>query len=257
MVNPDYYDGMDDKYQTRLTGMIHKSESSYKLFSKKYPDLKHVNLGWTSEDLYRDYIKKDYNKVFAQIGCAWRRQKDLIYELLGTNPDFPDTLMTQYDRTSTIRMPFPTTFKHPAGKIEHSFIIDRMERNLMINHMNERGIHLCLGEAEGFGHYINEGRSSKAVCVVMDSPPMNELITKDNGILVKASHFENPADRKQDGVLPLSVADRNTFYDAFDQLENMSIKDREELGEQARNDFLSNNKKFKTNIDKFLEEKLK
>jgi len=257
MVNPDYYDGIDDKHCGRLTGMIHKSEVSYGLFSKKYPDLEHINMGWTSEDLYKDYVPKDYNKVFAQLGCAWRRQQRLIYELLATNKDFPQTLITQYDKSGTIRLPFPMTFKHDDSEIEHNFIIDHMDRSFMINALNERGIHLCLGEAEGFGHYINEGRSSKAVCVAMDAPPMNELITKDNGILIKPTHYENPADRKQDGVVPLSIAGRDVFYDGFEKLEAMSIKDREELGEQARKDFLTGKKKFEENINKFFEEKLK
>lgn len=47
------------------------------------------------------------------------------------------------------------------------------------------GVHLCLSEMEGFGHYIVEPMSLGCVVVTTDGAPMNELVTPDRGFLVK------------------------------------------------------------------------
>jgi hypothetical protein len=257
MVNPDYFDDIDHNNVKRLTGMLHKSEYSYNMFKQSYKDLKHVYLGWTSTDAYKDHINKDYSKVYAQFGAALRRQPQLISELLITNPEFPQTTITQYDERGIIGFPFPMAYRTPKGKNIHYILIGRLEFDVMTDLMNQNGIHLCLGMAEGFGHYINEGRSSKAVIFAMDAPPMNELINEDNGILVKPSESINPRDIGQQGAVSLVKANADTFYNAFNKLENMSIKDREEVGEQARCDFLKGREEFYKNTEAFFEKVLK
>jgi hypothetical protein len=51
--------------------------------------------------------------------------------------------------------------------------------------MNYYVFHLCHSQCEGFGHYINEGLSCGAVVITSDASPMNEIISKDNGILLQ------------------------------------------------------------------------
>lgn len=257
MVNPDYFDDIDGKHAKRLTGMLHKSKYSYSLFKQTHKNIKHVYLGWTSDDAYKDNIKKDYNKVYAQFGAALRRQPELISEILITNPEFPETTVTQYDERGIISFPFPMAFRTKKGRNTHHIITAKLAFDDITNLMNERGIHLCLGMAEGFGHYINEGRSSKAVIVAMDAPPMNELINEDNGILVKPAESLSPRDIGQQGAVPLVKANADTFDNAFNKLEKMSIKDREEVGELARCDFLKGREDFYKNAKAFLDKVLK
>lgn len=54
-----------------------------------------------------------------------------------------------------------------------------------IEMQNRLGVHLCLSEMEGFGHYIVEPMSLGNVVVTTDGAPMNELVTPDRGFLVK------------------------------------------------------------------------
>ncbi|CAH0475103.1 unnamed protein product [Peronospora belbahrii] len=53
---------------------------------------------------------------------------------------------------------------------------------------------MCPSEQEGYGHYINQARSSRAFIFTTDVVPMNELITPWSGALIKARTF---ADSKQ------------------------------------------------------------
>ena len=123
MVNPDYYDELDQKYVNRLTGMLHKSRHSYNLFRKTHENIKHVYLGWTSDDIYKGHIKKDYKTVYAQFGAALRRQPDLISEILMKSPEFPETTITQYDERGIISFKFPMAYKAPEGKNIHRIIV--------------------------------------------------------------------------------------------------------------------------------------
>ncbi|KAG6608707.1 Glycosyl transferase, family 1 [Phytophthora cinnamomi] len=45
---------------------------------------------------------------------------------------------------------------------------------------------LCPSMMEGYGHYINQARSSNAFIITTDAAPMNELITHSSGALVRA-----------------------------------------------------------------------
>ena len=48
-------------------------------------------------------------------------------------------------------------------------------------------IHACPSIIEGWGHSIDEARRSRSVAVVLDAPPMNELVDHTCGIVVAAS----------------------------------------------------------------------
>jgi len=67
-------------------------------------------------------------------------------------------------------------------------------------------VHVCNSLTEGWGHVINDARVAGAVVVTVDAPPMNELITKDTGILVPVS------DTSTFKVDPPFKSSRNKWY---------------------------------------------
>ena len=56
-------------------------------------------------------------------------------------------------------------------------------------------MHVCCSDAEGFGHYINEGRAHGALVrtVTTDAAPMNELVDESCGLLVAPSEYGGTA----------------------------------------------------------------
>lgn len=49
---------------------------------------------------------------------------------------------------------------------------------------NAHAVHVCPSEVEGFGHTLAEALSCGAAVVTINAPPMNELITPDEGVLI-------------------------------------------------------------------------
>lgn len=69
---------------------------------------------------------------------------------------------------------------------------------------------ICISSKEGYGHYINEARFFKTCIMILDVPPMNELVKDNvNGILIK-----NP-------ILEISKSSlRYTTYKLFSAFPN-------------------------------------
>jgi glycosyltransferase involved in cell wall biosynthesis len=61
-----------------------------------------------------------------------------------------------------------------------SRITDRALRQLQ----NKARVHVCPSEVEGFGHTLAEALSCGAIVVTTAAPPMNELVTLEEGFLV-------------------------------------------------------------------------
>ncbi|CAH0482476.1 unnamed protein product [Peronospora belbahrii] len=51
---------------------------------------------------------------------------------------------------------------------------------------------MCSSDMEGYGHYINQARSSRGFIFTTDVAPMNELITPSSGALIRAKAVRNP-----------------------------------------------------------------
>jgi len=65
--------------------------------------------------------------------------------------------------------------KHLATRISHARL-----RHLQ----NECAVHVCPSEVEGFGHTLMEAMSCGAVLITTGAPPMDELVTPEEGFLV-------------------------------------------------------------------------
>jgi hypothetical protein len=103
---------------------------------------------------------------------------------------------------------------------------------------------LCPSFMEGYGHYINQARSSRAFILTTDVVPMNELITPSSGALIRARTGAH-GEQFLSGVSPKEHALRNVsglvaFFDAGavcdavkDVLENTTPKERAARADKA------------------------
>jgi len=115
---------------------------------------------------------------------------------------------------------------------------------------NSHLFHLCLSEAEGWGHYIAEAMSCGAVAITCDAPPMNELVRPDRGLLVAAK-----------AVGQLNAATRYHFDEtaletAVEEARAMPRAHYEALGASARRWFETNQQRFGKLLQEALQPRL-
>jgi glycosyltransferase involved in cell wall biosynthesis len=134
----------------------------------------------------------------------------------------------------------------PAPNIE--YLDQHLESGALRKYQNRCAVHLCPSEAEGFGHSIVEAMSCEAVVVTTDAPPMNEIVTTNRGVLVRAARSE-----------PMRLGTR--YFADVDDLElqigrviAMKPEERRALGQNARQWYLTQREAFKSAMKAFLDE---
>lgn len=186
-------------------------------------------------DCWEKQEKKDYNQFFhlAGSGSLQKGTKTLI-NVWSRHPEWPNLTIRQKQQSFHIAAPNINYVTH--------FLDDKHLRQ----YQNRLGVHLCPSEAEGFGHYIVEAMSTYGVVITTDAPPMNELITPERGRLANYTHTQSQR------------LGTNYYVDAEDleikieELLAMDNNQKKELGENARNWYLENDKFFRRRLVEFL-----
>jgi hypothetical protein len=116
----------------------------------------------------------------------------------------------------------------------HGFLSAQELRTLQ----NAHRFHLCLSEAEGWGHYIAEGMSVGALTFTCDAPPMNELVGAERGMLVGARLGE------RHNLARIARFDDAALADAVERSLALSAAQLDAIGAAARHWFLANKHGF-------------
>jgi glycosyltransferase involved in cell wall biosynthesis len=107
---------------------------------------------------------------------------------------------------------------------------------------NEHRFHLCPSQTEGFGHYLVEAMSCRAIVVTLDAEPMNELVTPERGMLVPARAIGT-----QDLATCYGFAEAD-MEAAIERLLGMDEATVERMGESARAWYEHNHADFPTRL---------
>ncbi|HEY1725880.1 MAG TPA: hypothetical protein VGF89_10675 [Steroidobacteraceae bacterium] len=121
---------------------------------------------------------------------------------------------------------------------QRAYLSDQEIRTLQ----NAHRFHLCVSEAEGWGHYIAEAMSVGAVALVTDAAPMNELIEADRGLLVAARLGE------AHNLARIARFDEAALTSAVMRAQDMSTAQLESIGEAARRWFVANKQGFAARV---------
>jgi len=185
-------------------------------------------ISFTSTDLLNPSISPDYQSFFHLAGRSTLKGTDTILNLWEKHPEWPKLTLIQCKENAPSEVPSNV-----------NLITDYIPHEEIQSLLNQHGIHLCTSLSEGWGHYIVEAMSCKAVVVTTDAPPMNELITSDRGF---------PVEYITSKPRHLGI----NYHIDSDKLElqikhilNLSVKEKQTLGEQARQWFEGNDKTFR------------
>lgn len=207
-----------------LTEVWHKTRFSLSHVGPKFPTLRHTLIGFTTPD---PKLRVDNFDTYIHFrGKSLYRNTQRIINCWEKNINWPLLKIQAYGDGTFIHFPHWVEFSKNI-----SCYFGFMGSEAYLECATSGGVHLCLSETEAFGHYINESRAMGALTVVLDAPPMNELVDSNSGFVIPVSQ----ASLCNFGAR-FHVSDED-LYVAFEKVIALSKKDKVELGVNARKRF--------------------
>ena len=188
-------------------------------------------IGFTAKDILLPEIRTNYSRCIHVPGRSYLKGTRQLLSAWQRHPDWPELLVVTQQ---------PAFLKLKAPNIR--FITNYLSDHELHTIMNSCGIHLCPSETEGFGHYISEAISARAVVITTNASPMNELVLDTFAVLV---------DAEESGDMGIGV----TFKVKDDDLERKLERTFElpdikkiTMGALAREHYVRNQQKFRQQI---------
>ena len=194
-------------------------------------------ISFTSVDRFDKTSLQDHDKFFHLAGHSLQKGTDTLIDVWLRHPEWP--------RLTIIQDPRQAKAVAAANiKLIAEYVNDEVLRQIQSSH----GVHLCPSEAEGFGHYIVEAMSCKAVTVTTDAPPMNEIVTSGRGVLVR----HRDAELQRLGIN--YYVDSSDLERKMEQVLGMDVAVKRRLGEAARDWYRENDRFFRGKIIEVLKD---
>lgn len=167
--------------QTKFIHYIYcKTYQSFDILKNIYEN-KVFYTGFTSLDRYK-ILPQKYECLHIK-GQSKYKNSDIVLGSWMKHPEWP-TL--HFICRNDVNLQRPIEIRENI--ILYQYYVTEEE---LIEIMNRSLIHISPSLSEGFGHYINEGRSCGACVITTDGEPMNEVITPETGYLIPSdSTFE-------------------------------------------------------------------
>ncbi len=148
---------------------------------------KHTSIFSEEFELYNPLIKKDFNLFLHSAGKSPFKNTSLVLETW-LNYNLPPIYITCYSLCfnliyNTLKDKYDLSIDN-LKKHNIIFINESIDLNEIIKLKNKCGIHVCPSMKEGYGHYMNECRQVKSVCITIDVEPYNEIINNKCGFLI-------------------------------------------------------------------------
>lgn len=231
------FENMIDTPRTLLC----KTLQTYEILTS-HPLTKHHRLyytGFTSVDKYTPEVEKDFHKFIHIPGKSPYKNTNGVITVWEKHPEWP--LLTIIGRQGTVR-------KTKAKNINViSRFLDEQELRVI---MNNHGVHICPSAHEGFGHYLNEARSTGAVVMYTDAPPMNEFCQDGiTGISIQAYL----KDTINFTICPRYAFHTRDFEKAMHRVLSMNDKDMKTISNNTRDAYVKGKKTFTSNINSLLQ----
>jgi len=217
------------RYLPALDFVLVKTRHAEKIFSKL--GCKTHFTGFSSEDRWLPEINKQAD-FFHLAGKSSNKGTECLISLWQKHPHWPMLTIVQH----------PQKAEADASSHNIRHVLQFLDDGELKQMQNQHLFHVCISDTEGFGHYLMEAMSMKAVAITTDAPPMNELVSNERGILVGYDRTS-----KQNLATCYHVGESQLQY-AIEQALLMTPDHADALGEAARDFFLSNDAEFKTRI---------
>lgn len=237
LVNLDWTD-----FNNAPNTLLCKTKQAYRILKKKFKNKEVVYTGFTSVDRFRRNRGMDYNRFIHICGKSPYKGTLKIVEAWINHPEFPRLTIKVYDGMYS---DIQNMLKNKVVKnleINNDFVSEDELSELY----NACGIHLCPSNAEGWGHYIAEAKSAKAVVLYTNAPCMNETFT--DGVDGISIDCDTSAPIITNGVCPFYEIDPINVAKAVQKVLSLPLAEKQRIGNNARASYLKNDADFTSNF---------
>jgi hypothetical protein len=225
--NPEWFDRRDLSMLSVADRVWVKTALAGELFAARGSQV--LNIGFDSDDRYQPGVARQ-PQFLHLAGRSPLKGTQRLLALWQRHPEWPR--LTLVEDTPALAAGSRTAAANIVH--EHGFLSDPDLRTLQ----NAHRFHLCLSEAEGWGHYIAEAMSVGAVTFTCDAPPMNELVGAERGVLVAAQLGE------RHNLASIARFDEAALAAAVERSLALSTTQLDAIGAAARHWFLVNKRGF-------------
>lgn len=210
-----------------------KTAYAEQIFAQLTPRFRQI--GFTAQDRRLPDVQPDYSQFFHLAGKSRKRRGTAqILRFWKAHPELPKLTVVAHALDTAAYADCPNL------QIFSRYLADDQIRQLQ----NQIGLHICLSEAEGFGHFMAEAMSAQACVITTNAPPMNELIDFDRGYLVNWSQqttLEGYFDQR-------FHFDPAAFEATIWQLVQTSEAEKSAKGTEARRWYEQQQQRFRQNL---------
>ena len=240
--NPEWFRDENMLHLSRMDWVLCKTRNAVDIFRALTPRTRY--LGFASVDR-RDQVPqstRDVTFLHAAGASKWKGTAAVV-EAWQRHPEWPRLVLI---RRPTMYGGAPIAKQAEMRNVES--VTEYLDDHTWRRYQNACGVHVCPSEAEGFGHIIVEAMSCEAVVVTTDGPPMNELVTSDRGVLVRAAR-EAPMRLGTSYFVDVSHLEQQIA-----RVIDMTPDARREMGQQARLWYEAQRQAFERALRTFLDE---
>lgn len=236
--NPEWCDRRDRSFFDAIDRLWTKSEMAEQLFRALGGATFHI--GFDSEERLCAEVERQA-KFLHLAGRSPLKGTQRLLSLWRRHPEWPTLTVIENDA-----MPDKSASIRDSHNIQYrrGYMSDEELRQLQ----NAHRFHVCPSEAEGWGHYIAEAMSARAITITTDAPPMNELVRPERGILVSGRGGA------QHNLARLVCFDEAALEQAIAYCLSMRGEQLEAIGNAARVWFQANKGGFAARVAAALDE---
>lgn len=227
--NPEWLSPRDERHLQRFDAVFAKTRVAADFFEMRGLPTRYI--GFRSTDCLASQTPRKPHFLHLA-GASRMKGTARLLAVWRQHPEWPMLLVLQSPHSAQGMPAEPS-----RDNVEHRVAtLSNIEEIRFLQ--NSHRFHVCLSEAEGWGHYIAEAMSCGAVTITCDAPAMNELVQPDRGMLVAATAAGrlNAATRYH--------FDEDALEAAVNRAMNMTAAECEAMGSSARAWFERNEKQF-------------
>lgn len=228
-----------------------KTKQARDILTENFPEKEITYVGFTSIDRMKQGFQMDYNKFIHICGKSPFKGTINLIKCWIKNPQFPSLKIICNNFFGIVN-----DYKNliEKGNCKNIELIDTFINEDHLSELyNTYGIHICPSKHEGWGHYIAEAKSCKAVVLYTDAPSMNETFTDNiDGISIPYNINDDDENYAVNGLCPIYNVLTKNIEDGVNKLLQLPIEKRTEIGNNARNSFLQNDIDFQSRLINYI-----